>query len=114
MQQGASKTAEPGQNDAEAAAQHFGDLVHGLEVVVWERNPATCQFTFVSRHAQDMLGYPVDRWLEPDFWTRLIHADDRERVVKACTTAVDTADHLDYEYRAIAADGRVVWMREIP
>jgi PAS domain S-box-containing protein len=114
MQQGASsESVEAGQSDAERAAQHFGDLVHGLGVVVWERHPATCEFTFVSRHAEDMLGYPVDRWLEPDFWTQLIHGDDRERVVNTCKTAVDTADHLDYEYRAIAADGRVVWMREI-
>ena len=114
MQQGVPrKRTEAGQSDAERAAQHFGDLVHGLGVVVWERHPATCEFTFVSRGAEDMLGYPVDRWLEPEFWTQLIHAEDRERVVKACRTAAESADHLDYEYRAIAGDGRVVWVREI-
>jgi len=108
-----STRAEAGQTHPQGLAQDFGDLVHGLEVVVWERGPASCQFTFVSRHAEDMLGYPLDRWLEPDFWIQLIHGDDRERVLVACRTAVDAADHLDYEYRALAADGRVVWMREI-
>jgi PAS domain S-box-containing protein len=108
-----ARRADAGRTNAERAAHYFGDLVQGLEVVVWERDPASCEFTFVSRHAEDMLGYPVDRWLEPEFWAQLIHFEDRERVVKACRTAVDTADHLDYEYRAVAADGRVVWMREI-
>ena len=98
---------------AERAGQDYGDLVHGLGVVVWERDPENCQFTFVSQAAEDMLGHPLGRWLEPDFWALLIHPEDRERVVQACTTAADTADHLDYEYRAICADGQVVWLREI-
>jgi PAS domain S-box-containing protein len=114
MQQSARiQTTATRRSVAERAAQHFGELVEGLGVVVWERDPASCEFTFVSRHAEEMLGYPLDRWLEPNFWTQLIHAEDRERVVHACRTAADTADQLDYEYRALRADGRVVWMREI-
>jgi PAS domain S-box-containing protein len=97
----------------EQAGQHFGDLVHGLGVIVWERDPENCQFTFVSRGAEDMLGYPLARWLEPDFWARLIHVDDRERVIDTCTTAARSAEHLDYEYRALSATGRVLWVREI-
>ena len=96
-----------------AAGQDYGDLVHGLGVVVWERDPENCQFTFVSQAAEDMLGHPLGRWLEPDFWAQLIHPEDRERVVEACKTAAANTDRLDYEYRAICADGRVVWLREI-
>jgi PAS domain S-box-containing protein len=105
--------AEAARAEAERAAQHFGDLVHGLGVVVWEREPHTCQFTFVSRGAEDMLGYPVERWLDPDFWARLIDPDDRERVMRECQAAAEHGQKWDYEYRALAADDRVLWVREI-
>ncbi len=104
---------EPAKSEAERQAQHFAELVHGLGVVVWEREPATCQFTFVSRGAQDVLGYSAERWLEPDFWAQMIHADDRERVVQVCQTAARDGQRRDFEYRAVAADGGVLWLREI-
>ena len=34
-----------------------------------------------GRRAEAILGYPVERWLEEnDFWARILHPDDRERV----------------------------------
>ncbi|MBV9356247.1 MAG: GAF domain-containing protein, partial [Chloroflexi bacterium] len=99
--------------EAERQAQHFGELVHGLGVVVWEREPATCQFTFVSRGAQEVFGYSAERWLEPDFWAQMIHGDDRERVMAVCQAAARDGQRRDFEYRAVAADGGVLWLREI-
>ena len=49
---------------------------------MWEADPATLEITFVSHRAEDLLGYPVRRWLdEPAFWRTLIHPDDREAVL---------------------------------
>ena len=46
----------------------------------WEADPSTLRMTFVSRRAEAMLGYPRREDLgDPDFWTRLIHPEDRER-----------------------------------
>ena len=106
-------TVEAARSEAERAAQHFGDLVHGLGVVVWEREPQHCQFTFVSRGAQDMLGYPAERWLEPNFWSRLLHPDDRQWALQMCQAAARDGQPRDYEYRALAAGGEVLWVREI-
>jgi PAS domain S-box-containing protein len=100
--------------EAVAAQQRFRDLVNSVEGIVWEADMPTFQFAFVSKQAERILGYPVERWLsEPTFWRDHLHPDDREWAVRFCEKAVaDKRDH-DFEYRMMAADGRVVWVRDL-
>src|SRR6266404_7593856 len=92
----------------------FRDLVNSVEGIVWEADTTTFQFSFVSDQAERILGYPVERWLsEPTFWKDHLHPDDREWAVLFCERATgENRDH-DFEYRMIAADGRVVWLRDL-
>jgi two-component system, cell cycle sensor histidine kinase and response regulator CckA len=91
----------------------FGDAVEGSDAVLWELDPATSRFTYVSGLAEALLGYPVATWLsEPGFWERVLHPQDRMRTVQKCRDAVLRRRDLELEYRAIAADGRVVWLRD--
>src|SRR2546428_1951084 len=77
-------------SEAERAKRRFHDLVQGLDAILWEANPKTARFTFVSRHAEKLLGYPVERWMsEPQFWLSLLHPEDRERAVALCRRAVE-------------------------
>ena len=55
----------------------------------------------------------MEQWFEPDFWTNLIHPDDRSATVAQCRAAAAAGRDHDLEYRAVAADGRVVWLRDI-
>lgn len=92
----------------------FANLVNHLDSVVWEATPDTLAFTFVSPHAEALLGYPVSRWLnDPAFWPDHIHPEDRDTTVQACLAA--TAQGLNHraEYRMIAADGRIVWVHDV-
>jgi PAS domain S-box-containing protein len=91
----------------------FGDAVEGLDAIIWEMDARSGRFTSVSGRAEAILGYPVEQWLaEPGFWERILHAQDRARALQMCREAVlDRRDHL-LEYRAIAADGRIVWLRD--
>jgi PAS domain S-box-containing protein len=99
---------------AEAAERRFRDLVQNVDAIVWEADALTRRFTFVSQRAEPILGYPVERWLtEPDFWMNLIHPLDRERcVAESRRHTAEMSDH-DLEYRALTADGREVWLRDI-
>ena len=92
----------------------FRDLVNSVEGIVWEADAATFQFSFVSDQAERILGYPVERWLsEPTFWKDHLHPHDREWAVPFCERATgENRDH-DFEYRMIAADGRVVWLHDL-
>ncbi len=97
-----------------AAQQRFGDLVNSIDGIVWEADARTLQFTFVSRHAERILGYPIAQWLgEAAFWKDHIHPEDRESAVKACVTATAQKRDHDFEFRMVASDGRVVWLRDL-
>ena len=85
-----------------------------LNVLLWEADPLTLQFSYVSPAAERLLGYSLERWLsQPTFWEDLLHPDDRERAVAECRKAIaDCRDHM-FEYRMVAADGRVLWFRDL-
>src|SRR5213596_3097128 len=99
--------------DAERARRRFHDLVQGLDAILWEANPRTARFTFVSQRAEKLLGYPVERWMsEPQFWLSLLHPEDRERAVGLCRRAVEEGRDQELEYRLAAAGGTTVWMHD--
>lgn len=97
----------------EAEGSHRA-LVEEVGAIVWESDPETFVFTFVSPHAEALLGYPLRRWREePGFWAGMLHPEDREAVIAACVEATrEGRDHV-LEYRVAAADGRTVWLHDI-
>ncbi|HEX3628156.1 MAG TPA: response regulator [Verrucomicrobiae bacterium] len=89
-------------------------LVNSMDGIVWQAELPSLKFTFVSQQAERILGYPIERWIrEPDFWQKHIYPDDQEMAVKLCRNATPEQNHLDFEYRMIAADGRTVWLRDM-
>jgi PAS domain S-box-containing protein len=101
---------------AEAEAhRRFVELVQGLDAIVWEMDAVTGKFTFVSDRAQDILGYPIGQWLdEPTFWqNRMLHPEDRDWCVNFCMTATNEGRDHEFQYRAIASDGRIVWLKDV-
>lgn len=84
-------------------------------VIAWEGNAATFQFTYVSPNAQGLLGYPLHRWLsEPAFWAEQVVApEDRADAVGYCALATAGRRNHVFEYRAVAADGRRLIMRDV-
>jgi PAS domain S-box-containing protein len=100
--------------EAVGAQQRYRDLVNSVEGIVWEADAQSFQFLFVSKQAERILGYPVERWLsEPTFWADHLHADDREWAVRFYEEAVAAKRDHDFEYRIIASDGRAVWVRNL-
>jgi PAS domain S-box-containing protein len=86
-------------------------LLDGLDAIVWEMDPGTCRFTFVSAGAARILGYPAAQWVDDaGFWREHVHPDDRERVTDHCARSVAEGMAHELEYRMIAADGRTVWL----
>jgi len=97
-----------------ASERRYRELVSGLnDVIVWEGDPATFRFTFVSGAAESVLGYPAGRWIEePSFWIDHMHPEDRAWAIDYCAKHTAAGVDHEFEYRMIAADGRVVWLRD--
>ena len=89
-------------------------LVQSVQAILWRSPPGSLSFSFVSQEAESLLGYPAERWVsDPGFWPSHIHPDDRERTLFACLQAEREGRSHEIEYRMVAADGRIVWLREI-
>jgi PAS domain S-box-containing protein len=81
--------------------------------IIWELDPRARRFTYVSGRAETLLGYPLRAWLaEPDFLRRILHPDDRDRALALCREVEQRPAAREVEYRLIAANGRVIWMRD--
>ena len=97
----------------EASEQRFRDLIQGLDAIVWEADLRTWQPTFVSQRAESILGYPVEQWLtEPEFWANRLHPEDRERASATARASIQAGRDFEHEYRMLAQNGRVVWLRD--
>jgi len=93
--------------------QKMEALIHSIDGIVWERAAETFRFTFVSRRSEDILGYPPQAWLEdPNFWEEKLQPQDAPRAIRTAREIVAHGEPYTSEYRMIAADGRVVWLRE--
>lgn len=96
-----------------ASEERYRQLVHGLDAIVWERHPETLQYTFVSQRAEEILGYPLQQWVaDPRFWQRIVHPEDRQWAAEFYHLAVLEKRDLEFEYRLMAVDGRLIWVRE--
>ncbi len=96
------------------AELQYKELVETIQVIAWRAEAKSFRFTFVSKEAEKLLGYPTERWTSsPNFWKEHIHPDDREWAVSYCLNATQDKMPREFEYRMLAADGRTVWLRDI-
>lgn len=70
-------------------------------------------WTFVSRQVEDLLGYSQEEWLaESGLWFDRVLPEDRRRVLGE-EEEVAEGEQLVSEYRMVARDGRVIWVRDV-
>lgn len=67
---------------------------------------------YESPRVEDIMGYTPEESGQPGFWKKILHPDDRERVLAEDRRVELTGDPWRMEYRSIAKDGRVVWLRD--
>ncbi len=88
-------------------------LIDTITGVVWEADPSTFDFTFVSLQAEQLLGVPRQEWVQTaGFWAAHVFPDDLESARRCRVEAAAAAQPVKFEYRMIAADGRLVWVRD--
>lgn len=97
--------------DSERKLQSIIDSIDGI---VWECDGKTNKYNFVSAQAEAILGYKIEDWLQNDnFWKEKIHEDDREDAIAFRKENIKKSNHFNTEYRMIAKNGSIVWLRSI-
>src|SRR5215216_3251805 len=95
----------------------FSRLVEQIPAVTYVQEPIDSDtpkaITYMSPQYEAMFGYPPEtEILDEEAWLRMLHPDDRERVLAEELRTDETGEPFRIEYRQIARDGRVVWVRD--
>jgi two-component system phosphate regulon sensor histidine kinase PhoR len=95
------------------AETEYRAITENLPLLTWLSAPgdrSSC--VYISPQVEAMFGYSPAEWsAEPKLFSRLLHPDDRKKVLDAQERA-DDRPRLPSEYRLVARDGRIVWVRE--
>jgi PAS domain S-box-containing protein len=100
------------QEELADADRKYRDLTDSLPLITWIYAVGDRADTrLVSPQIESLLGYGPDDW-NGEVLERIIHPDDRERVLKEIAAAHEAGTPFQTEYRVLARGGSVVWLRE--
>lgn len=96
------------------AKKYAEELINSIEGIVWEASvKENFVNLFISRKVYDILGYTQEEWSsEVGFFLDKLHHEDKERVINYLNNELFLRKHHEYEYRMIAKDGSIVWIRD--
>ncbi len=100
--------------ELDQAERKYRTLVEGLPLLTWIYDAGDRTAThYVGPQAETMLGYSREQWeSDPDLFSKVLHDEDRERVLGEVERAIASGTPFDVEYRLLARHGNVVWIRE--
>jgi PAS domain S-box-containing protein/putative nucleotidyltransferase with HDIG domain len=107
----ARKRAEEALQESEAK---FRRLVAHLPTVVYVNAVGDASSTlYISPQITALVGYTPQEWLDdPKLWSKTVHPEDRQHVLKQAALTDQSNEPFDMEYRMIARDGRLVWVHD--
>jgi two-component system cell cycle sensor histidine kinase/response regulator CckA len=94
------------------AEERFRALAENLPLIMYQaplhgHRPST----YISPHCESLIGYTAEEWVaDPTLYERVIHPDDRKRVLAAIEAANQSRSTFAAEYRVFTRDGRTVWV----
>jgi PAS domain S-box-containing protein len=94
------------------AERKYQDLTEGLPLVTWvygakDRNDTR----LVGPQIETTVGYSPEQW-DGELHERILHPDDRDRVLGELASAAEQGVPFESEYRVLGRAGEVVWLRE--
>ena len=96
----------------ESEAKYRG-FIENLPVMFYAAEPRPPYAPIYVSPAFERFGYPLEEWYESlDLWTRALHPDDRDWVLRETEAAMRAGGETDFEYRIVAMNGEAHWVRD--
>jgi PAS domain S-box-containing protein len=104
-------------HEQQEAETRYRTLVEQIPAITYVQEPIESDnpkaVTYVSPQYETILGYPPEsKMIDEEHWLSTIHPEDRERVLAEEARTDETGEPFKVEYRVIATNGRVVWVRD--
>ena len=95
----------------------YRTLVEQIPAITYVQEPVESSnpkaVTYMSPQYETVLGHPAQsEVIDEEHWYKTLHPEDRERVLAEDARTDETGEPFDVEYRSIAENGRVVWVRD--
>ena len=102
-------------SDRKEAEIRYRALVEQLPLITYIDSPHSTgdAALYISPQVEEILGHPVERWHEREFFLEHVHPDDRARVAEAQEQARETGEPLIHEYRFTTDTGQIVWLEDM-
>ncbi|MET0800815.1 MAG: PAS domain-containing protein [Actinomycetota bacterium] len=96
------------------AEERYRTLVEELPVVIYvDAIDDIVTARYLSPQYRELTGYtPAERLADPGLWMRIVHPDDRDRVIAESNRTNQSGDAYDVEHRIVRKDGRIVWVQD--
>ncbi len=101
------------EQELRSSEHHYRGLVENLCAITWESTADSFCYTYVSSHAEKLLGYPLENWKQPGFWQSILHPEDAASTIGFTTAETAASRDHSLDYRMLAKDGHIVWVRDI-
>jgi PAS domain S-box-containing protein len=90
--------------------EKYRSLIVNIPDVTWTSDIAG-RIVYVSGNVLDVMGYgPDEVCLNVSFWEKIIHPEDRARVLAAYHSLFETGARYDEQYRMMRKDGSWAWV----
>ena len=108
---------ERAQAELRRAEARYRALVEQMPAITYiealDAGERATNLVYASPQIEDLFGYSAEEWIsDPDLFVRLLHPDDRERVLAADEFTERAGEPFREEYRQFTRDGRVLWVRD--
>lgn len=96
-----------------AASIPFQSFIENLPVMFYAVMPTYPHTPIYISPTFERFGYSLETWMtDSDIWDRVIHPDDRERVLGHTRAAMSAGESIDSEYRIVCENGEIAWVRD--
>jgi diguanylate cyclase (GGDEF)-like protein/PAS domain S-box-containing protein len=99
----------------EEAEERYRTLVEQIPAVTYidKVTDGPDEIIYTSPQIKQLLGYTPEEWRTKELWPERLHPNDRERILAADKRfEAGDGEPFSEEYRLLAKDGSVVWVRE--
>ncbi len=108
------KVGEEDQNIEVKMGVRYRALVEQVPAIIYTDSAEQIFHTlYINPQLKTITGYDPQEWItDEDLWSRIIHPEDRERVLEEYTRTYNAMEPSLSEYRMITSDGRVIWVSD--
>jgi PAS domain S-box-containing protein/putative nucleotidyltransferase with HDIG domain len=99
--------------ERKAADIRLRSVVEQVPLVTYTESSKDGSTLFISPQIQTLSGYISEEWInDPNLWKKVLHPDDRSRVIAEDDRTNHKGEPFRVEYRLIARSGEIRWVRD--